>query len=313
MRDLLHKLSSSIRDSVRPLVLSAKGGEVVGRAHSGDATFRIDEIAERYLAEFLEKSEQPIACFSEDKGLVMPEAGEPEWLLIVDPIDGSRNAKSGFEACMVSVALARFSEDPTVADVTHALLHEIVGDRVFYAEADGPTEIESGGEAVALALSSNADLDSLSWSLTIPGRPASLVFGVMADLVDMSSVSGGFFSCNSTCYSISRILTGQQDAYVDVANRIVQELPEVQAGSCEIASGRIPGFSSYDIAAAHLIAKKAGVVITDAFGQPLDDMLLLDAAFDNLGSCIAASNEALHAKLLEYIDDRMKFFEPPGR
>jgi myo-inositol-1(or 4)-monophosphatase len=313
MRDILYRLSSSIRDSVRPMVLSAQGGEVVGRAHSGDATFRIDEIAEQHLSEFLEQSDRPIACFSEDKGLIMPKAGTPEWLLIVDPIDGSRNAKSGFEACMVSVALARFSEDPTLADVTHGLLHEIVGDRVFYAEADGPVEIESGGEAVALALSSNDDLGLLRWSLTMPGRPASLVFGVMADLVDMSSVNGGFFSCNSTCYSISRILTGQQDAYVDVAHRIVREIPEIGEEFCELESGRIPGFSSYDIAAAHLIAKKSGVVITDAFGNPLDDMRLLDASFDNLGSCVAASSESLHAKLLDYIDDRMMSFEAPGR
>jgi myo-inositol-1(or 4)-monophosphatase len=313
MRDLLHTLSAAIRDSVRPMVLSARGGEVVGRAHSGDATFKIDEVAERRLSEFLERSGRPIACFSEDKGLVMPDNGEPEWLLIVDPIDGSRNAKSGFEACMVSVALAKFSEDPKLADVTHGLLHEIVGDRVFYAEADGPAELVSGGKAVTPALSSNDDLSLLRWSLTMPGRPASLVFGVMADLVDMSSVSGGFFSCNSTCYSISRIVTGQQDAYVDVARRIVLELPHVEDGCCETAAGRIPGFSSYDIAAAHLIAKQAGVVISDAFGNPLDDMRLLDASTENLGSCVAASNESLHVKLLEYIDDHMKSFQLPGR
>jgi myo-inositol-1(or 4)-monophosphatase len=311
MKDLLHKLSAAIRDSVRPLVLSASrgeasGGEVVGRAHSGDATFRIDEIAERHLSDFLERAEQPIACFSEDKGLIMPPDGEPEWLLIVDPIDGSRNAKSGFEACMTSVALARYSENPTLADVTHGLLREIVGDRIFYAEAGGPVEIEAGGEALQPALSTNDDLGLLRWSLTIPGRPAALVFGAMADLVDTSSVRGGFFSCNSTCYSISRILTGQQDAYVDVAHRLVRELPGGEAGLCEFASGRIPGFSSYDIAAAHLIAKRAGVVITDAFGAPLDDMRLLDTSFDNLGSCIAASSESLHRKLLKYIDEHVK-------
>jgi myo-inositol-1(or 4)-monophosphatase len=311
MKDLLHKLSSEIRDSVRPLVLSASGGEasggeVVGRAHSGDATFRIDEIAERILSDFLERAERPIACFSEDKGLVMPPGGEPEWLLIVDPIDGSRNAKSGFEACMVSVALAKYSEDPTLADVTYGLLHEIVGDRIFYAEADGPVEIEAGGETLEPALSTNDDLGLLRWSLTMPGRPAALVFGAMADLVDMSSVRGGFFSCNSTCYSISRILTGQQDAYVDVANRIVRESPKLKGEFCEIESGRILGFSSYDIAAAHLIAKRAGVVITDAYGAPLDDMRLLDTSFDNLGSCIAASSESLHKKLLKYIDEHVR-------
>ncbi len=312
MKDLLIRLSSSIRDSVRPLALSAKGGEVVGRAHSGDATFRIDEIAEKHLADFVKKAKEPMACFSEDKGLVLPEAGEPEWLLVVDPIDGSRNAKSGFEACMVSVALAKFSQKPTLADVTHGLLHEIVGDRVFYAEKNGPAEITTGEGGAAPALSTTDDLRALRWSLTMPGRPASLVFGVMADLVDMSSVRGGFFSCNSTCYSITRILTGQLDAYVDVANRVLRDLPSSETVFRRIAYGRLTGFSSYDIAAAHLVARRAGVIITDAYGESLDDMLLLDTSPDNLRSCVAASSESLHAKLLEYIEEHMKAFEPPG-
>ncbi len=312
MKDLLYELSTSIRDTVRPMVLSAGGGEVVGRASSGDATFMIDEIAERSLERFLEEAGRPIACFSEDRGLVMPKAGEPEWLLIVDPIDGSRNAKSGFEACMVSIALAKYSENPTLGDVAHGLLREIVGERIFYADAMGMVEIETGGELDCPKLSSNEDLSLLRWSLTMPGRPASLVFGVMADLVDMSSVTGGFFSCNSTCYSISRILTGQLDAYVDVANRIVRDYPPMKSAPRGITDLRLAGFSSYDIAAAHLIAGRAGVTITDAYGSPLDDMPLLDTSPDSLRSCVAASSEALHSKLLDYIENHIESFEPSG-
>jgi len=310
MKDLLLHLSASIRDSVRPWVLSAKGGAIVGRAHSGDATFEIDELAEKHLASLLRETNEPIACFSEDRGLVMPQEGEPGWLLIVDPIDGSRNAKSGFESCMVSIALARYGEHPTLADVTHALLHEIVGDRMFYAEKSGDTEIAVGGEVGGATLSGNDDLSLLRWSLTMPGRPAALVFGVMADLVDASSVKGGFFSCNSTCYSISRIMTGQLDAYVDVANRIVRDFPDAENRFRNIAEGRITGFSSYDIAAALLLAKQAGVVITDAYGDPLEEMALLDVSSANVRSCVAASNETLHAKILSYIEEHMKSFRP---
>ncbi|RJP73829.1 MAG: hypothetical protein C4532_03965 [Candidatus Abyssobacteria bacterium SURF_17] len=310
MKDLLLRLSASIRDAVRPWVLGARGGEVVGRSHSGDATFKIDEIAERHLAEFLAATPEPIAYFSEDKGLVMPRTGTPEWLLIVDPIDGTRNAKSGFEACMVSVALARYAERPTLADVTHGILREIVGERIFYVEKHAPSEIMIGGQTVKLALSRTGDLGLLRWSLTMPGRPAALVFGVMADLIDASSIRGGFFSCNSTCYSISRIVTGQLDAYVDIANRIVRDFPETAEKFRAISGGRITGFSSYDIAAAHLIAKQAGVVISDAYGNPLDDMLLLDTSPANLRSCVAASSKSLHARLLAYIEEHMKSFRP---
>lgn len=282
----------------------------MGRAHSGDATFEIDEIAEHHLTEALKDTDYSIAVFSEDKGLVMPRTGRPEWLLVVDPIDGSRNAKSGFEGCMVSVALARYSERPTLSDVTHGLLHEIIGKHVFYAEKGKPAEVLVDGKTEKPLLSENEDLGLLRWSLTIPGRPASLVFGLMADLIDESSVRGGFFSCNSTCYSISRILTGQQDAYVDIANRIVRDFPTAESKFREIASGRITGFSSYDIAAAFLIAKQAGIPITDAYGGPLDDMELLDVSSANLRSCVAASNRSLHAKILAYIEEHIKSIGP---
>jgi myo-inositol-1(or 4)-monophosphatase len=306
MKDLLLNLASAVRKSVRPWVLQARGGEVVGSAPSGDATFKIDQIAEQHLADFLARAGKPVACFSEDKGLVTPPSGKPGWLLVVDPIDGSRNAKSGFEACMVSIALARFGARPTLADVTHGVLTEIVGDRIFYAEKDGPVEITVGGNAAKPALSETHDLSLLRWSLTMPGRPASLVFPVMADLIDVSSVRGGFFSCNSTCYSISRIVTGQLDAYVDIANRILRDAPKTEAVFRRTACGRLTGFSSYDIAAAHLIAKQAGVIISDAYGNSLEDMLLLDTSSANLRSCLAASNKKLYNELLGYINDHMR-------
>ena len=310
MKDLLLQLSNAIRDSVRQWVLDAQGGEIVGQAHSGDATFKIDEVAEHHLDTFLKESGQPIACFSEDRGLVMPRSGKAEWLLIVDPIDGSRNAKSGFEACMVSAALARYSENPTLADVTHGLLREIPGDRAFYAERDKPVEICVGNEGAEVSSSIHDDLGLLRWSLTIPGRPASLVFGAMADLIDESSLRGGFFSCNSTCYSISRILTGQLDAYVDIANRILRDFPATATMFRKAGCGQILGFRSYDMAAALLIAKQAGITISDAYGDPLDDMALLDTSTGGLRSCVAASNKSLHSKILAYIEKRMEAFEP---
>ena len=211
---------------------------------------------------------------------------------------------------MVSAALARYSENPTLADVTHGVLREITGDRVFYAERGRPVEIRLGDDRVEATLSENDDLSLLRWSLTIPGRPASLVFGVMADLIDASSLRGGFFSCNSTCYSISRILTGQLDAYVDIANRVLRDFPATASMFQKAGHGEILGFRSYDMAAALLLARQAGITISDAYGRPLDDMELLDSSTEGLRSCVAASNKSLHLKILDHIRKRLETFEP---
>jgi fructose-1,6-bisphosphatase/inositol monophosphatase family enzyme len=52
-------------------------------------TFAIDADAEEYLADWVARRAPGVAFYSEDRGLVEP-AGPSEWVLVVDPIDGTR-------------------------------------------------------------------------------------------------------------------------------------------------------------------------------------------------------------------------------
>ena len=78
-------------------------------------------------------------------------AGEPEWVLIVDPIDGTRPAMAGFEAACVSVAAARLDGEPTMGDVEVGCVVEIKSGAAFVAE-------RGGGLEPAPRLSANTDL-----------------------------------------------------------------------------------------------------------------------------------------------------------
>ncbi|MGL5811415.1 MAG: hypothetical protein ACRCYQ_15855, partial [Nocardioides sp.] len=62
----------------------------------------------------------------------------------------------------------------------------------------------------------------------------------------------------------------------------------------------------YDIAASVLLAHRAGLAITDAYGNPLGETRLLDLSPANQQSCIAAANEKLHSKILDSIDWNLK-------
>ena len=110
-------LGGALRREVLPEL-----GRRAGRAHvaagaGGDVTFAIDERAERRMEDYLGEHAPEVAFYSEDRGLIAP-GGEPEWVLVVDPIDGTRPAIAGFEAACVSVAAARWAEGaPTMADV----------------------------------------------------------------------------------------------------------------------------------------------------------------------------------------------------
>jgi myo-inositol-1(or 4)-monophosphatase len=309
-RDFLIALAQSIRDAVLPLVKAGKGREVIGSAVSGDATFHLDKVAEKALLNFLRDARMPVAYYSEDSGYTTFTSGQPQHLLVVDPIDGTRAAKSGFENCVVSVAATRVIERPRMADVDNACIVEIVGDRAFYAERGKGARIYVKGQYKKPKLSKNTDLEQVSWSMTVPARPAELIFPTAAKLIDLTSLKGGFFACNSTSFSLTRLITNQLDACVDFANRYLRDLEEiVQDHFINAGRGTILNIAPYDIAASVLIAKEAGCTVTDAYGEDFDEVLLLDTAINNQQSLVAASNSELHEQLMTFFDTRIKQFE----
>ena len=311
-RDFLMDVAAHVRDAVRPAVRDARGREVVGSASSGDATFKLDQIAEKALLAYLRRCEQPVAYYSEDAGYTTFSSGPPQYLLVVDPVDGSRAAKSGFESCVVSVAATRVIERPQLSDVDNACVMEISGDRAFYAERGKGARIyrEHSTSFCRPKPSKNTDLEMVSWSMTVPARPAELVFPTAARLIDLTSLKGGFFACNSTSFSLTRLLTNQLDACVDFANRFYRDIPEaVQDQFINAGRGIVLGMAPYDLAASLLIAEEAGCVVTDAYGERLDEVLMLDSTVSNQRSLIAAANSELHEKLMQFFDKRIQQFE----
>jgi len=303
-------LAAHIRDAVLPSVEQAKGREIVGEAASGDPTFKIDQVAEKALLQYLRDKKAPVAYYSEDQGYTTFTTGQPQNLLIIDPIDGTRAAKSGFEACVVSIAATRVIERPCMADVDTACVMEIVSGRTFYAERGEGARVYVKNQPRKPRLSDNTVLELMSWSMTVTARPAELIFPTAAKLIDLSSLKGGFFACNSTSYSLTRLLTNQLDACVDFANRYYRDIPKVvEDHFINAGRGSVMGIAPYDIAAALLIAEEAGCVVTDAQGKPFDDVLLLDTAVTNMRSMIAASNPKLHEMLMTYFDTRIKQYE----
>jgi myo-inositol-1(or 4)-monophosphatase len=139
------------------------------------------------------------------------------------------------------------------------------------------------------------------WSIEFNGHPMHLMSHAYQHLVDSSANTGGIFIFNSASFSITRIVTGQLDAYVDIGNRLLRDHPDTEKEFLRVGRGNILHLFPYDIAASVLIARKASLVITDAYGESLDGTLLLDLAPDNQRSCVAASTPELHAALLDTI------------
>ena len=295
-------LTRHIRDTVRPHLGAWHGREILGTAASGDATFGIDEIAEDAIVSFIEREKLSIAYYSEDKGLIEFGAA-PEAVLIIDPIDGTRPAVAGFEACVVSVAWADYAPGATLGDVRLGCIGEIKNDDLFWAERGrGAHWIGPDGTEKAARLLPIEDIARAPLTFEVVARPFEWIGTALGGIVDASSMTGGCFLFNSTAFSLTRLMTGQLAASMDIGNRLLRDFPAGRDRFLALGFGRPIGLFAYDIAAAALIAQEAGAVVTDAYGHSLDKTRLLDTSEGNLQSILGASNPALHAKMLTALE-----------
>jgi myo-inositol-1(or 4)-monophosphatase len=305
-KQIVRELAERIGRLVRPHLGKIYSRDNVGVAKSGgDVTFKIDEIAEEALENFIREKALDLAYLSEDRGLV--KFGSPRYILVVDPVNGTRSAAAGLETCCVSVALAEYKKNASIGDVRWGCLGEIKSGTIFLAEKSKGVEIfDEGGEPIPVNLSRNQDLHHMFWTLELCGRPSHLVTSMVGSLIDASSLKGGFFVYGSTCYSVCKILVGELDACVDIGHRLLTEFPETRRLFEWVGHGSIISQFPYDIAAAVLVAQEGGCVVTDAYGGSLNSTLLTDFSEKNMQSFLAVANLGLHEKILGMIE---KVFE----
>lgn len=298
-------LTRHIRDIVRPHLGAWHGREISGTAASGDLTFGIDDIAEDAIVSFIEKSGLSIAYYSEDKGLI--EFGSsPESVLIIDPIDGTRPAVAGYESCVVSVAVANYHPGVTMGEVRYGCIAEIKGNDIFFAERGKGTKwYGPDGSQKPVRLLPITDQRAAPITFEIVARPFDLLGIALRDVVDLCAMKGGCFVFSSSAYSLTRLITGQLGAAIDIGNRILRDKPHLRDRFLEIGYGKTIGLFTYDIAAAALIAQEAGAVFTDAYGRSLDSVPLLDTSELNQQSMLGASNPIIHEKILAEIEAGM--------
>ena len=304
--ELADGLAAALRGIVRPhLGLTAARG-LAGTAVGGDTTFAIDETAENEIGRFLDEWGAPVAVYSEDKGL-RTWSEEPRYVLIVDPIDGTRPAAAGFEAACVSIAVARWSERPTMADVVYAVVQEIKEGGVFRGRrGDGVEIFDGAGSARPLRLSPNTDLSRLFWTIGFRGRPAAELVAVLGELIDRSSVDGAVFDIGSATYSMTRILTGQLDAYVDVGPRMLEVAPWVERRFRAVGNGGVLNNAPYDVAATTMLLEEAGCAVTDALGRSLGARPLLGSDVALQMAVVASANVGVQQALLAVIGAGME-------
>jgi myo-inositol-1(or 4)-monophosphatase len=295
--DLVLQLAQGLRARVLPELGSHAGRAVAGPGAGGDVTFTIDEVAEQALEDLLEQLDgSRLAYYSEDRGLVADP--NDTHVLIVDPIDGTRPAMAGLEAACVAIALAPLGDGaPTMADLEIGCVGESkAGDWYLAQRGEGVRSSRS------VVLSANSDVGGMFWAYGFRGRPARPTVEVLGDLIDASSVGGGTFELDSQAFAMTRLVTGQLDAVVEVGSRLIDDVAGMREEFERVGEGEVLNNSPYDLAAPWLCLREAGGIVSDGWGTPLDHHRLLGSGHEYQMSSISASNRELHEALVRAID-----------
>jgi myo-inositol-1(or 4)-monophosphatase len=125
-------IGAEIREALQPLAGTERGRAVVGQGAGGDGTIYMDQLAEEIAVRHLEQAYRSGARFQ----LISEELGERAFggsdLVLVDPLDGSYNAKMGLPYYAVVLA---FSEGERISDVRLGYVLNLVTGDEFHAEA----------------------------------------------------------------------------------------------------------------------------------------------------------------------------------
>jgi myo-inositol-1(or 4)-monophosphatase len=227
-----------IRDVLERLPTRVEREPILRRGFGGDDTTAIDQAAEDAIVERL-------AALGEDLVLVSEELGEREFgrggktRIVVDPVDGSVNAKRGIPFFSFSLAVA---EGPTMADVRYGYVYDFGTGEEWTAERGKGAFLD--GRRLPVVVPTER-IEILSFEGTTTRAIAQKIGGVL-DLVGRIRVMG------SLALSLCHLAAGRVDAV------------------CSLKEAR-----SFDIAAAQLLVRECGLAI-ELFDDPPFDAAQLD-------------------------------------
>jgi myo-inositol-1(or 4)-monophosphatase len=219
--------------------------ETGSRGSGGDRTLVIDESAESLVFKELERLRDQghsFTALSEERGEI--DYGDSSVRVIIDPIDGSLNAKRGLPHHALSIAVA---DGETMADVVFAFVHDL-----------GPAE-EWTARRGAGAYLNGERLDPDQGERR--GRDGRLeVLGI--ESADPRWVANSIDALRESAYRLRALGT-------------------IASSLCQVAGARFDGMVSLrnargvDSAAGQLIVREAGGVVSfprfeDPLGAPLD-------------------------------------------
>lgn len=238
----------------------------LGQNAKGDQVKWFDLAADQAVCVYLkEHFPSPVVLLSEEGEPRNFGHGEPEWIMVLDPVDGSENFSRGLAPAGMAIALIPAGLPVAVDTVEFALVGSLYRSQVWHAVRgrgawrDGQPLRPSSITQPAAAM--------INFDVTGPVVQPALAQA----LAQIRSVR----SFGATTITLANVADGSLEAHVDLRDRLTPE----------------------NFLAPGLIIREAGGVITNAYGETLPPLQSLTDCY----SLIAAANPELHAALLQHL------------
>jgi myo-inositol-1(or 4)-monophosphatase len=271
--DCVARMAAAGKAAAQDLYGTASGRVTLGRGAGGDHTLELDRACEAAILEVLEQEAPfPYSLVSEEAGISGPQ--DAPWRVVIDPLDGSLNAKRGLEPFAASIAVA---DGDTLGDVRIGYIEDYTRPRVFSAVSGSGLLSPVAGAALAVgsAPASAAPIGSARVAGAATKGPA--VCGHGGDLVEIVLFEAGRPDRHNFRYhdlSTMGAVGFSRDMRLRQIGSLALSLCYVATGVADMLVAAVRS-RSVDLAAGLLILREAGGgVVTlagqDILQQPLD-------------------------------------------
>jgi len=231
----------------------------IGRGAGGDETIQLDRDLEKIAFAALRRAGN-VRIVSEEIGIV--EYGTPRCTVVLDPLDGSRNAMRGIPFFTISLALL---DGASLGTVRAGYVRHLLQKDEFWA-LRGAGSFRNGTRTHT----------SRSRQLAMLGfEPYPLEGRVLAGNMRVLAHATRARALGSVAAGLCLAATGAFDAHVCLWD----------------------GLRTLDVAAGKLIAEEAGCIVTDAYGRSIDHL----AVDIKTRSSTVCAPPRLHRKVIEWI------------
>lgn len=255
------EILKSIGKKLLQEILSVKkwSKTAIGIGASGDKTYQIDKVAEDIILSGLDESGASLTIVSEEIGIKDMRGGGKR--VLIDPIDGSRNAVSGIPFYCTSIAVA---DGNLVGDIELAYVLNLVNGDEFWAEKGKGAFLN--GERISTQKDDIFYL--IAYEAQAPHKDIPRIIPLLSE------------SRKTRCLGATAL-----------------DLSYLAYGAISVFANPSPS-RSFDFAGGWLLVMEAGGIFTDMKGNPIDT---IEVSLKKSTSLLVSGNERLHEKALRLL------------